>query len=337
MEASMAKTILVLGASGGIGGEVARASLAHGWRVKALSRRPEQAAAKFPLLKGVAWIRGDAMKEADVVLAASGADAVFHGAHPANYQNWEEWGIPMLRHSIAAAKACGARLIFPGNIYNFGPDAGAFVSESAPQNPLTEKGKIRVRMEEMLHDAARDGVRSLVVRANDYFGPHSPSSWFGGGMVKPGKPLRSVTYPGARDVGHGFAYLPDVAETIARLMENEAKLADFEMVHFGGHWFEQGIEFAHAVGRAAGRTDLPVRRFPWFAVFLARPFVPMLREIWKMRYLWREPLRLENKKLVSLIGPEPRTPIEQALRATLEGLGCLPPEPKQEFTRPVAA
>jgi nucleoside-diphosphate-sugar epimerase len=336
MEASMAKTILVLGATGGVGGAVARAFLNHGWRVKALSRRPEEAAAKFPPLKGVAWIGGDAMKQADVVHAADGTDAIFHGAHPAKYQHWEEWGVPMLRHGIAAAKANGARLIFPGNIYNFGPDAGAFVSETAPQNPPSEKGKIRVRMEDLLKDAALHGVRSLVVRANDYFGPHSPSSWFGGAMVKPGKPLRSVTYPGARDVGHGFAYLPDLAEAIARLMENQAKLTDFEVVHFGGHWFERGVEFAQAVGRAAGRPDLPVRRFPWFAVFLARPFVPMLREIWRMRYLWREPLRLDNTKLVALIGPEPHTPIDQALRTTLEDLGCMP-ETHQAFTRPVAA
>jgi nucleoside-diphosphate-sugar epimerase len=62
----------------------------------------------------------------------------------------------------------------------------------------------------------------------------------------------------------------------------------------------------------------------------------MLREIWRMRYLWREPLRLDNTKLVALIGPEPHTPIDQALRATLEDLGCMP-ETHQAFTRPVAA
>jgi hypothetical protein len=40
--------------------------------------------------------------------------------------------------------------------------------------------------------------------------------------------------------------------------------------------------------------------------------------------LWREPLRLDNRKLVSLIGPEPHTPVDEALRQTLSGLGCLP-------------
>ena len=322
----MAKTILVLGATGGIGGEVARAFLRRGWRVRALTRRSADAAAKFPWLTGVEWVGGDAMDAASVRAAAAGTQFLFHGANPANYANWEEWGIPMLAHSIAAAKASGARLILPGNIYNYGPDAGAFVAENAPQHPATEKGRVRVRMEGLLEQASLAGVRSLVVRANDFFGPHSPSSWFGGAMVKPGRPLRSITYPGLPDVGHGFAYLPDLAEAVARLAEIDDRLAPCETVHFGGHWFDRSIAFAHAVGRAAGIPDLPVRRFPWPMIWLLRPFWGLARGLWEMRYLWREPLRLDNAKLVSLIGPEPHTPIDQALRETLEGMGCLPAE-----------
>jgi len=42
-----------------------------------------------------------------------------------------------------------------------------------------------------------------------------------------------------------------------------------------------------------------------------------------MRYLWREPLRLDNARLVAALGAEPRTPIDVAVRRVLEGLGCL--------------
>jgi len=321
MEVEMIDKILVLGATGGIGGEVARAFLRRGWRVAALTRRPEAVAERFGRAPGLSWVTGDAMSAAAICGAARDAKLIFHGAHPANYAHWEEWGIPMLANSIAAAKATGARLILPGNVYNFGPDAGAFVAETAPQNPLTVKGRIRVRMEEMLREAARDGVRSLVVRACDYFGPHAPSSWLTAAMTKPGTPLRALTYPGPRDVGHGFAYLPDLAEAVARLGEIDERLGAFEVVHFGGHWFARGTDFCDAVGRAAGIADLRVRRFPWLAIGLARPVWSLARELWEMRYLWREPLRLDNRKLVALIGREPHTPIDQALRAALEGQG----------------
>lgn len=319
----MIDKILVLGATGGVGGEVARAFLRRGWQVTALTRRPEVVAERFGHAPGLTWLKGDAMSAADIRQAARDARFIFHGAHPANYANWREWGIPMLANSIAAAKATGARLILPGNIYNFGADAGSFVDETAPQHPVTEKGRIRVRMEEMLDEAARDGVRSLVVRACDYLGPQSPSSWFTGAMVRPGKPLGAITYPGTRDVGHGFAYLPDLAEAVARLCEIDERLGAHEVVHFGGHWFARGTDFCAAVGRAAGMADLRVRRFPWFAIWLARPVWGLARGLWEMRYLWREPLRLDNRKLVGLIGPEPHTPIDEALRATLEGIGCL--------------
>jgi len=43
-----------------------------------------------------------------------------------------------------------------------------------------------------------------------------------------------------------------------------------------------------------------------------------------MRYLWRSPVRLDNSKLVRTLGREPHTPLDEALRATLVGQGCLP-------------
>jgi hypothetical protein len=35
-------------------------------------------------------------------------------------------------------------------------------------------------------------------------------------------------------------------------------------------------------------------------------------------------MRLDDSKLLSILGDEPQTPIEEAVRASLTGLGCLP-------------
>ncbi|MGO9675054.1 MAG: NAD-dependent epimerase/dehydratase family protein [Methylocella sp.] len=321
------KTALVIGAAGGVGGEVAHALIAHGWRVRGLARRPEDAKRRAAWVGAVEWVAGDAMNEADVTAAASGASVIFHGANPPMYRNWRGLAIPMLRNAIAAARMSGARLIFPGNVYNFGPDAGAFVAETAPQRPLTRKGAVRVEMEAMLEAAAKDGVRSLILRSGDYFGPHQPNSWFRDAMVKPGAPLRSVTYPGEREVGHAFAYLPDVAETVARLAAIEAALPAFEVMHFDGHWLPRGVEIAEAVRRVCGRPDLPIHRFPWALLYIGALFSTFFREALEMRYLWRIPLRLDHARLASLIGAEPHTPLDAALRRTLTELGCLPDAP----------
>jgi nucleoside-diphosphate-sugar epimerase len=325
----MGKTALVIGATGGIGGAVTQALLARGWQVRALTRRPLSGGKPTEAqagLSGVEWVAGDAMNPADVVRAAQGVDCIVHGANPPMYKRWRELALPMLANSIEAARVSGARLIFPGNVYNFGPDAWPVVNEQSPQHPTTLKGVVRVEMEHMLQRAAQEhGVRSLVVRAGDFFGGHSPSSWFSTLMVKPGRPVKSVWFPGTADVGHAWAYMPDLAETMVRLVEVQQGLPAFDVFHFAGHWTPRTIELAEAVRRVVGKPRLPIRALPWWLVRAVSPFVGFMREILEMRYLWQVPLRLDNRKLVSVIGAEPHTSLDEAVRQGLLQLGCLDP------------
>jgi nucleoside-diphosphate-sugar epimerase len=312
---------LVIGATGGIGGAVADRLLAGGWRVRALHRDPETARRTFGR-PGLEWIKGDAMVEADVAAAAEGASLVMHGANPAGYKNWAGLQLPMLNSAIAAAKAADARLIFPGTVYNYGPDAFRDLTEDSPQNPVTRKGAIRVQMEQALKAASDDGLRVLIVRAGDFFGPRTTAnSWLASGLLKPGKPLASVMYPGPLGIGHSWAYLPDVAETMVRLAEWE-DLGAFEVFHMAGHTVT-GDELVAALSRVAGRK-LNVSRLPWFAIPLIAPFNETMREMLEMRYLWEQPVLLDNTRLTARLGAEPHTPLEEALRAALRGLNALP-------------
>jgi nucleoside-diphosphate-sugar epimerase len=318
----MNRSVLMIGATGNIGAETARALLERGWQVRALHRNPEHAARRFAALGAITWLEGDALNRDDVVRAAAGVSLVVHAANPPGYKNWAGLVLPMLESSIAAAQAENARLVLPGTIYNFGADAFPVLSERSAQHPTTRKGKLRVAMEQRLHVASQAGLKVLIVRAGDFFGPAvTQNSWFGQ-VVKPGAPVRSVSYPGEREVGHAWAYLPDLAATIAELVEREHALAPFDVFHFAGHWFERGVEIADATRKAAGVPRAPIRRFPWFAIYALAPFRETFREMLEMRYLWREPVRLDNQKLVAFLGREPHTPLETALRRTLAGLGC---------------
>ncbi|TWA60425.1 nucleoside-diphosphate-sugar epimerase [Azospirillum baldaniorum] len=314
------RTALVLGATGGIGGHVARRLRNGGWTVRALARDPGKAGAQG----GLEWIRGDALSASAVAHAAQGASLIVHAVNPPTYRNWGKLVLPMLANTIAAARASGARILLPGTVYNYGPDAFPLLDESSPQTPLTRKGAIRVEMERHLRMASDKGdVRVLIVRAGDFFGPGAGNSWFSQGLVKPGRRLRSLTYPGKAGVGHQWAYLPDVAETMVRLAEREARDA-FATFHMGGHWDEDGTRVLEAIRRVVGEPDLPVRRLPWLLMTAASPFVPLFRELVEMRYLWETPVKLNNARLTAELGAEPHTPLDEAVRATLVGLGCLP-------------
>jgi nucleoside-diphosphate-sugar epimerase len=262
------------------------------------------------------------MVAADVVAAAEGARLLVHGANPPGYKNWAGLQLPMLNSAITAAKAAGARLVFPGTVYNFGPDAFPSLTEGSPQHPGTRKGAIRVQMEQALRAAADDGLRVLIVRAGDFFGPKTTAnSWLASGLLKSGRPLTAVTYPGPLPVAHGWTYLPDLAETMVRLAERE-DLAAFEVFHMRGH-IVTGDELVAALERVAGRK-LAVSRLPWLAIRALAPLNETFREMLEMRYLWETPVLMDNSRLVARLGAEPHTPIEDALRAALAGLNALP-------------
>lgn len=317
------RTALVLGASGGIGGEVARRLLSQGWTVRAMHRDPDRVrrSAKAPDL---VWMRGDAMNAADVAAAAAGAAVIVHAVNPPAYRNWGELVLPMLDNTIAAARANGARIVLPGTVYNFGPDAFPVVTEASSQNPVTVKGRIRAEMERRLRAASAQGASVLIVRAGDFFGPRAASNnWFAQGLVKPGKPVTAITYPGGRGIGHQWAYLPDAAETMVRLLDRRATLEPFAVFHMQGHWDADGTQMIAAIRRAVGDPRPTVRKTPWWLMRLAAPVVPLFREILEMRYLWNVPLRMDNARLKSVLGAEPHTPLDEAVRATLVGLGCL--------------
>ena len=310
------RTALVLGATGGIGGEVARSLQARGWAVRALHRDPGRAVAPAG---GIRWIGGDAMNARDVAAAADGTQLIVHAVNPPGYRRWGELVLPMIDNTIAAAASSGARILLPGTVYNYGRDAMPLIGEDAPQNPFTVKGRIRAEMERRLQQAAQAGGKVLIVRAGDYFGPAARNNWFSQVLAKAGEPLRRITYPGRPGIGHQWAFLPDVAETMARLVEREDALDVFASFHMAGHWDPDGTAMIAAIRRAAGRPDLPVSPLPWGLMALASPFVPLFRELREMRYLWREPVRLDGGRLAAL-GIEANTPLDAAVRETLAGL-----------------
>ena len=102
MDISSNKQALVLGASGGIGGEVARQLRDAGWRVQALKRGLDTVAEQRD---GITWRRGDAMNRDDVLSAARGCQAIVHAVNPPGYRHWAQRVLPMVDNTIAAAIA----------------------------------------------------------------------------------------------------------------------------------------------------------------------------------------------------------------------------------------
>ncbi len=315
-------TALVLGATGGIGSEVARQLRRTGWQVRALKRNAPEAEAQCD---GITWLRGDAMNRDEVMAAARGCSVIVHAVNPPGYRGWGELVLPMLDNTIAAAQREGATIVLPGTVYNYGPDAFPLLHEDSPQRPLTRKGAIRVELERRLQAATAQGCRAIVVRAGDFFGPKTGNSWFAQGMIRPGQPVKAVAVPGDPGVGHQWAYLPDVARTMVELLQRREALPAFASYQMAGHWDADGTQLAQAVQRAVvrrGGREPQLKAVPWWLLRLASPFVVVFREMMEMRYLWQQEVRMDNRRLVEVLGHEPHTPLDEAIDTTLAGLGC---------------
>src|SRR3974390_2400526 len=117
---------LVLGATGGIGGEIARQLRDAGWQVRALTRERTRDGEQR---EGITWVCGDALNREDVLQAARGCAVIVHAVNPPGYRRWGELVLPMLENTIAAAIAEHATIVLPGTLYNYAPDIFPVIPE----------------------------------------------------------------------------------------------------------------------------------------------------------------------------------------------------------------
>ena len=319
--AAARRTALVIGATGAFGSHTAAALIGAGWNVRALARDPAAARLKAGQRMPIEWVAGDALDIAAVMAAAAGAQLIVHAANPPAYRNWKSTVLPMIDNTIAAAKAQGARILLPGTVYNYAPDAGAQIGEEAPQRPVTRKGAIRVELERRLQVASTEGARVLILRAGDFFGPGDANSaldW----MLLAGKSRVNAVFVPGRGAPHAFAYLPDLARAAAALLEREAELEAFARFHFAGHFIEPG-ELVTAVREATGQPRLPALPFPWPLVAAMGPVNETMRELYEMRYLWRRPIGVSGRKLAAFLGGQLHTPLTVAVTQVLDHKGLL--------------
>ena len=116
-----------------------------------------------------------------------------------------------------------------------------------------------------------------------------------------------------------------MARTIVELLARRESLDAFSAFHMAGHWDADGSQMVDAIRRVAAQrsgTEPRIDAFPWWLLMLLSPFVTTFREMREMRYLWQRPVRLDNARLVAVLGREPHTALDDAVEASLAGLGC---------------
>jgi nucleoside-diphosphate-sugar epimerase len=308
--------VLILGANGRLGAAAVHAFANAGWQVVAQTRRPPSTPWPAP----VQALVGPLNPIETMVNAARGATHVVHALNP-SYTEWSTQLLPMASQGMDIAQALGATFMLPGNVYNFGASMPPVLTTTTPERPSTRKGELRCQLEAAIAAQGAQGLRSVVIRAGDFYGAGS-GSWMDLVILK-SLPKGKLVYPGPWATPHAWAYLPDLARTLVLVAEKHNTLPVTTRLHFQGHTLT-GEQLLDALEQAAQKPSqtmptgrLKRSRMPWWPLRLASPFAPMLREVADMAYLWDMPHTLNDEALQNVIGPVPCTPLHQAMAATI--------------------
>ncbi|MHA6300279.1 NAD-dependent epimerase/dehydratase family protein [Devosia sp. CAU 1758] len=303
--------VTVLGSNGHIGNAAMIAFHEAGWAVTGLGRSNRKP------VNGTQFVAGDADDVAVVRAAIADADVVVHGLH-LRYDQWGEGRAEkQLQVVLDAMGNSGKTLLFPGTIYNY--RAGdRTVSPGLRQSGEKPRGAIRIRLEQMLADAAASGrIKVIIIRAGDFFGPRNRGEWFESAMLMDQDKGR-LYHMGDLQLRHSWAYLPDLARAFAAVAEQRASVAAFENFHFAGYWVSHGQLMA-AIQEGLGR-QMKVAPLPWWMLRAMGLVDPVVRDIYRMRYLWTHEMELVDPRLDALLGEGFTTPFETAVAATVNEL-----------------
>jgi nucleoside-diphosphate-sugar epimerase len=169
--------ILVTGATGLIGGGLARRLLAAGAAVRALVRRPGSASALRA--EGVDVAQGDMTDPTSLANAVDGCDAVAHfagvlGDEAVPWARFMAVNVEGTRSLLNAAVDAGVRrFLYASSVWAYGFDAGPGTDETTPARPCGDPYcDTKLLAQNIVLDAAYRGeISAVVIQPAPVYGP----------------------------------------------------------------------------------------------------------------------------------------------------------------------
>jgi dihydroflavonol-4-reductase len=324
--------IFVTGATGFIGGHVARKLLERGDDVVALVREPARASELEAA--GATLVQGDLGDRSRLADAMAGCDAAIHGA--AVYKV----GIPAREHEgmrqanvVGTENALGAALdakipkvVYISTVAAFGNTRGEVVDESY-EHPRDSYTSFYEQTKTQAHDVAKrlisEGLPAVIVQPGGVYGPGDHSSL--------GKQLSdfmdgrmpALAFP---DLGLNMVHVEDVATGVLLALDRgepgESYILGGEITTMRGA-IEQ---LADVSGKRAPKRDMPTGMLKAMT-----PFGPLVGKVMGQPPNLRELISsadgvtfwAKHDKATRELGYSPR-PLETGLRETFEAEGKLP-------------
>jgi nucleoside-diphosphate-sugar epimerase len=326
-------THCVLGVTGAIGYWCARQLLDRGERVVALTRNPAGARERFPEdLSQLEIVHGDALDASAVRHVADGAATLIHGVNvPLGL--WEDplqGRAALLRVSIDAAIAAGARLVFPANVWVYGHTYVPLLFEGHPFAADTTKGRAAVKLESMLAEARRErGLSYSIIRLPDLYGPFVASALYRS-LFQNALAGSTLTWYGSLDAPLELVHVADAASALLQVgLDPDVHGRAFNLP---GPEETTARKWLTLLAECAGTRSHP-RAIPSPIIAIAGWFNHEAHEMHELLYLKTRRLILEGRRYSDRYGSYPATSYVNGIRDTLDWYraGCGPIAPAREL------
>ncbi|MAS33204.1 MAG: hypothetical protein CL610_04305 [Anaerolineaceae bacterium] len=167
-------TAFVTGATGFLGGVVARKLADAGAQVRALARSPEKAASLRDV-PGVEVVAGDVTRPEDMRLWVEGCDYVFHAA--AAFGSWQQQQAVNVEgtRNIMYAATSGQRVVFVSSIAVYGYSRTGTITEDDGPSPTAHDAYsvTKAEAEQVVQDiASENNISYAIIRPGMIYGPH---------------------------------------------------------------------------------------------------------------------------------------------------------------------
>ena len=302
--------VAIFGAAGAIGRVLAAELRARGDTVRVVGRRADALRAAAPEAE---IFTADLADPGAAGNAAAGMDAIVYCVG-VPYDRFELHP-QITRIALDAARDAGVRaFVLISTVYPYGRPRAARVAEDQPRVPHTRKGRFRKEQQDLVlaaHDP--NGLRTLVLVLPDFYGPGVETSFITAAFdaARTGK-IASVIGP--LDTPHEFVFVPDVAPVVGDLLAHPDAFGTIYNLAGAGPTTTRAL--IAEIERASGRR---IRTFAVGPVMLRvlGLFVPLLRELVEMHYLWTTPVLLDDAKLHGVLGTIRKTPYAEGIRRSL--------------------
>jgi len=292
----------ILGAGGGAGTEISRELSIYSKEIRIVNRNPKKVNDSDQLMKA------DLTDPNQLDEAVKGSEIVYVTiGFTYSIKVWREIWIKFMKNLIDSCAKYKTKIVFVDNMYLYDPRYLSDMTEETPVNPISEKGKVRAEVANMLIDAVeKNKVEALIARAPDFYGPGIKGSLLYQSVYLNLLRSKNPQWLGKLDVIHSYIYSKDIGRAVALLGNTPDAynqvwhLPTTDKKLTNRQWIELMMN--------AMNKQKKIQVMPDWMISLVGIFIPVLKELKEVDYQIKQDYFFNSSKFNKRFNYTPTSP-----------------------------